>query len=318
MVNKTKLFGIIGLALLIIFFVVLISMMYTLDETEQAVITQFGRIVGEPIKEAGLHFKLPWQSVNHFEKRILQWDGIPTQIPDLEKKNIIIDTFARWRINDPKQYLISLQGDERAAQARLDDVLEAATRDVVTGHSIIELIRNTNREMKVVDVGSLVRTDAPEDMQIKKGRDRLQQMILTNARESIPEIGIEIIDIRIKRINYVESVRTEIYRRMISERHRIAEKFRSEGAGAAREIDGKRRWTLDNILSGAKRKSLEITGKADGQAAKIYADAYNVDSEFYAFWKSLEAYKMTIDANAWMIFSTDSDFSKYLRKMTNK
>ncbi len=309
---------IIALAAAAVLFIMFLMTMYTIDETEQVVITQFGRIVGETVEDAGLHFKLPWQSVNEFDKRILEWDGIPTQIPDLEKKNIIIDTFARWRINDAKQFLISLQGEERAAQARLDDVLEASTRDIVTKHPIIEMIRNSNRDMVVVDVGSLVRKDAPEDMKIKKGRDQLQKMILEKAKSSMTDVGIEIIDIKIKRINYVESVRTEIYRRMISERHRIAERFRSEGAGAAREIDGKRQRMLEQTISEAERKVLEITGKAEGQAAKIYADAYNVDPEFYAFWKTLEAYKTTIDENVWMIFSNDSDFSKYLKRMVNK
>jgi len=315
---KLKLIHGVIIAIAVLALIALFTSVYTIDETEQVVITQFGKIVSDTIPEAGLHFKLPWQSVNTFDKRILQWDGIPTQIPDLEKKNIIIDTFARWRIKDPKQFLISLQGDEREAQARLDDVLEAATRDIVTNHSILELLRNSNRVMKAVDVGSIVRQDAREAIKIEKGRDKLQELILENAIASIPEIGIEVIDIRIKRINYVDSVRAEIFRRMVSERIRIAEMYRSEGAGAAREIDGKRQRTLEKIISEARRTVLEVTGKAEGQAAKIYADAYNVDPEFYAFWRTLESYKVTIDSNSWLIFSTNSDFSKYLQKMVNK
>ncbi|MBN2135892.1 MAG: protease modulator HflC [Acidobacteria bacterium] len=318
MEKKNNLITTIIIIVLIVLFIGFLMTVYTIDETEQVVITQFGRVVGEPLKDAGLHFKLPWQSVNKFEKRILQWDGIPTQIPDLEKKNIIIDTFARWEIKDPKQFLISLQGDEREAQARLDNVIEASIRDIVTTHPIIELIRNSNRKMKAVDVGSLVRKDEAEQLMIEKGRDALQDLILANAKASIPDIGIAIIDIRIKRINYVDSVRSEIYRRMISERNRIAERYRSEGAGAAREIDGKRQRTLETIISEANRKMLEITGEADGKAAKIYADAYSVDAEFYAFWKTLESYRESIDENAILIFSTMSDFSKYMQKMVNK
>jgi len=313
--KKKNIFLAIIIAVLVIFFLAIITMFYTIGESEQAVITQFGKVIGEPIKDAGLHMKLPWQNVNLFEKRILEWDGIPTQIPDLEKKNIIIDIFARWKITDARQFLVSLQGIEAEAQTRLDDIIESAARDVVTNHPIIELVRNTNRKMEMVDVGSLDREDASDEYLIEKGRVKLQQMILENARNSMPEIGIELVDIRIKRINYVESVRQEIYRRMISERNRIAQRYRAEGAGMAKEIDGKRRRLLNEIISKAEKEVLEIIGKADGKAAKIYADAYNVDPDFYSFWKTMETYLTTIDKSSWIILSTTGDFSKYLKSM---
>lgn len=295
--------------------IVLSSALYTVDQTKQAVVTQFGRPIGV-VKEAGLHVKKPFiQQVTFFEKRILEWDGYPTQIPTRDKKYIWVDTYARWRITDPLKFLVSVT-DETGAHARLDDMVDATVRDFVTSHILLEVVRNSNR--------SLARTEGEEGggteeiAEIELGREEITKRILQSAAEMTPQYGIELLDVRIKRINYVESVRRRVYARMISERERIAEKYHSEGKGEQSKILGDMNRDLKEISSKAYRKAQEIKGKADGKATRIYANAYQKDPEFYSFVKALETYKETLDKESWLILTTDSDYFKYLKKFSRK
>ncbi len=253
---------------------------FVLDETKQAVITQFGNPIGDPITAAGLHFKTPFiQRAHYFEKRLLDWDGDPNQIPTRDKKYIWIDTTARWKISDALKFLQSV-GSEIGAQARLDDIINAATRDVITSHLLVETVRNTNRILESKEAGEdfVVAEEALERIEV--GRQVLSGEILKKARVLAPQYGIELVDVRIKRINYVEAVRRKVYERMIAERKRAAEKYRSEGRGKSAEIEGQVGKELKLITSEAYRTAEEIRGKADAQTTKIYADAYNKDPNF--------------------------------------
>jgi membrane protease subunit HflC len=299
--------------------VVLFNTVYTVDETEQVVITQFGQPMGDPIKVSGLHIKTPFvQEVNRFDKRILEWDGEPNQIPTLDKRYIWVDTTARWRIKDPLQFLKAL-GNEAVAQARLDDILDSAMRDAVSGHDLVEVIRNTNdivdrrtAQPVNVDVDSISTDDAALES-VKVGRDQITRDILKRAGPRLADFGIELIDIRVRRINYVQDVLKKVFDRMISERKRAAEQYRSQGQGKKAEIEGKMARDLSQINSEAYQKSQEIMGNADAEAIKIYADAYNRDPEFYAFLKTLETYSKTIDSNTTLMLSTDSELFRYLK-----
>lgn len=286
---------------------------FVLDESKQAVITQFGNPIGDPITAAGLHFKTPFiQRAHYFEKRLLDWDGDPNQIPTRDKKYIWIDTTARWKISDALKFLQSV-GSEIGAQARLDDIVNAATRDVITSHLLVETVRNTNRILESKEAGEdfVVAEEALERIEV--GRQVLSGEILKKARVLAPQYGIELVDVRIKRINYVEAVRRKVYERMIAERKRAAEKYRSEGRGKSAEIEGQVGKELKLITSEAYRTSEELRGKADAQVIKIYADAYNKDPDFYSFTKTLETYRETIDQNSTLILTTDSDYYKYLK-----
>jgi len=292
------------------------STFYTIDETEQVIILQFGKPVGDPIKEAGLHVKLPFiQNVTRFDKRVLEWDGDENQIPTSDKKYIWVDTFARWRIVDPLKFYQSVN-NERNAHSRLDDIIDSATRNFVSENLLIEAVRNSNRELQITveeAEGFGLETIA---QQIEKGRKQITKLILMKAAETMPQYGIELLDMRIKRINYIEEVRQKVYERMISERKRIAEKFRSEGEGRKAEIDGEREKELQRITSEAYRTAQVIKGKADAEATRTYASAYNRGPEFYAFLKTLETYKSTLNNNnATLILNTDSDFLKYLKSI---
>jgi len=307
----------IAIAILVILGVVVLrSMLYTVDETKQVIITQFGRPMGEPIKASGLHFKTPFiQKANYFEKRILEWDGSPNQIPTRDKRYIWVDTTARWKIVDPLKFLQSV-GNETGAHARLDDIIESATRESISNHILIEAVRNTNRLVeRVEDIEEVMGAEEALEM-IEVGREEITRGILKQAREMVPQYGIELIDVRIRRINYVEAVRQKVYERMISERKRAAEQYRSEGQGKKAEIDGERAKELDLIESEAYRKAEEIKGKADAEAIKIYAEAYSKDPEFYSFLKTLETYKETIDERSTIILSTDADYFRYLTEMS--
>ena len=308
--------GIAIAVLVILGIVVLRSMLYTVDETKQVIITQFGRPMGEPIKAAGLHFKTPFiQKANYFEKRILEWDGSPNQIPTRDKRYIWVDTTARWKIVDPLKFLQSV-GNETGAHARLDDIIDSATRESISNHILIEAVRNTNRLVeRVEDIEEVMGAEEALEM-IEVGREEITRGILKQAREMVPQYGIELIDVRIRRINYVEAVRQKVYERMISERKRAAEQYRSEGQGKKAEIDGERAKELDLIESEAYRKAEEIKGKADAEAIKIYAEAYSKDPEFYSFLKTLETYKETIDERSTIILSTDADYFRYLTEMS--
>ena len=292
------------------------SSVYTVDETEQVIILQFGKPVGEPIREAGLHFKLPLiQDVISFDKRVMEWDGDENQIPTSDKKYIWVDTFARWRIVDPLKFYQSVS-NERNAQSRLDDIIDSATRNFVSENLLIEVVRNSNRELQITIEEAEGFGLESAFQQIDQGREAITELILQKAAETMPQYGIELLDMRIKRINYIEEVRQKVYERMISERKRIAEKFRSEGQGRKAEIDGEREKELQRITSEAYRTAQEVKGKADAEATKIYAGAFNRDPEFYSFLQTLETYKSTLNNNnTTLILNTDSAFLKYLKNI---
>ncbi len=286
---------------------------FTVDETEQAIITQFGRPVGEPIIEPGLRFKLPFiQIVNFFPKNLLEWDGDPGEIPTLDKTFIWVDTFARWRIIDPLKYFRTV-GNEMGAQRKLDDIIDPAVRNFITSYHLIEVVRNSNRPMDTMEAGLEQIGAKAVVTEVKTGREKITRLILEQAAPKLAEFGIEVIDVRIKRINYVAEVQKAVFGRMIAERKQIAEKFRSEGQGESRKIEGEKDKELKKISSVAYRTSQEIKGKADAEAARLYAEAFGRDSEFYSFVKTLEVYKNTLDENTALVLSTDSDFLKYLK-----
>ncbi len=295
------------------------SAAYTISEREQVVITQFGKPVGEPLTEAGLKFKLPFiQSVNSIDKRILEWDGNPSDMPTKDKLYISVDLFARWRITDPLQYFLRLR-DERSAQSRLDDILGSETRNAVAKHELIEIIRTTKGRVPLRDA---LLTSAEQEMDIgalvpiHKGREQVEREIFTAAANKVRIFGIELLDIRFKRINYNASVRPKIYDRMISERRQIAERFLSEGNGEAARIRGNRERDLNKIQSEAYREVEEIRGEADAKATEIYASAYNQSPEavaLYEFTRTLQAYPAIIGQNTMLVLSTDSDLFKYLK-----
>jgi membrane protease subunit HflC len=305
--------AVIGLVALI----VLANSLYVVDMTEQVVVTQFGRPIGEPVREPGLKIKAPFvQKANVFDKRVLEWDGNPSQIPTKDKKYIWVDTFARWRIIDPLKFMQSV-ANEIGAQARLDDVIDAVTRDLITGHALIEVVRNSNREMAVSEDLDL-ESQAAVAEEIEVGRDEITRAILERAREQMPRYGIELVDVRIKRINYVEEVRQKVYERMISERQRIAERYRSEGKGESAQIRGQKEKELQRITSEAYRIAEEVRGDADAEATGIYADAFGKDPEFYTFLRTLESYGETIGSESAVILTTDSDYFKLLKRMSGR
>ena len=288
---------------------------YIVNEGQQVVITQFGRPVGESVTSAGMHFKLPLiQEAHYFEKRLLDWDGDPNQIPTKDKKYIWVDTIARWRIVDALKFLQSV-GNETGAQGRLDDIINSATRDVVTSHLLVEAVRDSNHilETKTEGEDMIVTDEALERIEV--GRKMLEGVILEKAKVLAPQYGIEIIDVRIKRVNYVEDVRNKVYERMIAERKRAAEKYRSEGQGKSAEIEGQVAKELKVITSEAYRQAQVITGKADAEAIAIYAGAYSQNPDFYSFMKTLETYKDTIDEKSTIILTTDSDYYKYITSL---
>jgi len=305
--------GIVGILIgAFVALVVLSNSLYVVGMTEQVVVTQFGRPIGEPIREPGLKVKAPFvQKVNVFDKRILEWDGNPSQIPTKDKKYIWVDTFARWRIVDPLKFMQSVT-NEIGAHARLDDVVDAVTRDLITSNLLLAVVRNTNREMNIGEID----IPAPDQEQIGLGRSDITAQILERASEQMPRYGIELVDVEIKRINYVEEVRLKVYERMISERRRIAERYRSEGQGESAEIRGQKEKELQKITSEAYREAEEIRGNADAEAAAVYAQAFGRDPEFYSFWKSLESYRATIGGESSVILTTDSDYLKYLKRIS--
>ncbi len=293
---------------------VLSSAFYTVKETEQVVITQFGKPVGKPVTTPGLKMKTPFvQTAHAFEKRFMEWDGDPNQIPTKDKRFIWVDSYARWRITDPLLFFQRLQ-NEGGAQSRLDDILDGETRNTIAKHELIDVVRSTNRPFVVAeDVAELSQPEAAE--RVEFGRDKLTNEVLQNARRRTGDLGIEILDFRIKQINYVDEVRQEVYARMISERKRIAERYRSEGAGEAARIDGEMERELRIIESEAYRQAQEIRGKADAAASDIYAAAYNRDADFYRFLKSMGTLEESFDADTLLLLSTDSELLKYLNAM---
>jgi len=317
-----KIKSIAMLAVLAIGGYVLMSSFYTVDEVEQVIITQFGKPVGVPVTEAGLKFKVPFiQEVNPIDKRVLEWDGNPSDMPTKDKLYISVDLFARWRIIDPLQYFLRLR-DERSAQSRLDDILGSETRNAIAKHELIEIIRTTKDRVPLRDA---LLTDEERKLNmgtlvpIQKGRQQVEKEIFTAAAEKVKVFGIELLDIRFKRINYNNSVRPKIYDRMISERRQIAERFLSEGNGEAARIRGNRVRDLNKIQSEAYRAVEEIRGVADAKASEIYASAYNQSSEsvaFYEFTRTMQSYKSIIANNTTLVLSTNSDMFKFLKGMT--
>jgi modulator of FtsH protease HflC len=304
--------GVLALALL----VVLSGTFYVLEEGQQAIILQFGRPVGDPVARAGLHVKLPFvQEIRRFEKRLLIWDGDPNQIPTKGREFIWLDTTARWRIADAKKFLESV-ASEAGAQSRLDDIIDSVVRDQVSGSELVELVRSASWEIPKGEALEEVPAEREEELKkgVTRGREQITRNILTEAQRVMPQYGIELVDVRIKRLNYVESVREKVYARMISERKRIAARFRSEGEGRSAEILGTMEKDLRQIRSAAYRRAQEIRGKADAEATRIYGDAYNRDPEFYAFARTLEAYKEGQNKNSVLILTTDSDYYRYLKE----
>ena len=294
--------------------IVLLSSGFVVNETEQAIITQFGKPVGDPVITPGVHFKVPIiQKVHFFEKRFLEWDGSPNQIPTKDKRFIWVDAYARWRIHDPLLYFQRVR-DERGARTRLDDILDGQTRNVIANNNLVEVIRSTNRQFEAsADVGDFQDTEA--NVPITLGRDKMTRLIIEAAAPRLKVLGIELLDLRFKRINYVEEVQKKIYERMITERKRIADQFRSEGQGEAAKIIGDRERDLKKIESEAYRTAQEIRGKADAEATAIYAAAYNQNTEsraFYRFLKTMESYRNTLSEKDWLILSTKGDFFKFL------
>lgn len=296
--------------------ILLIESAYIVKETDQVVVTQFGRPTGNAVTTAGLHFKVPFiQKANYFEKRFLAWDGDANQIPTKDKKFIFVDTYARWQIVDPLKFFIRLT-NERGAMSRLGDILDSETRDHIAAHELEEAVRTTNRTPLQADlIGELIGDTL---IPIEIGRERIQKMILETANKETEDLGIKILDFKIKRINYVPEVRKQVFDRMISERTRIAEKFRSEGLGEASRINGEKERDLKTVQSEAYRTAEEIMGKADAEAADIYSKAYNKgknSQELYSFMKSMETFEKSLDDQTQVILSTKSDLFKYLKKI---
>lgn len=297
---------------IILVILALIDGVYVVSETNQVIITQFGEPIGGAVTSPGLHFKIPFiQKANYFEKRWLEWDGDATQIPTRDKKYIWVDTYCRWRISDPLVFYQRVK-DERGAHSRLDDVVDGETRNVIASYDLIEIVRSTNREFNLSEESALL--DYSEVIgKIQVGRGRIAEIILERASRITPEFGVELKDVRIKRVNYVDEVQKKVFDRMIAERKRIASRYRSEGDGRSAEIRGQKERELKIILSEAYRKAQEIKGRAEAEATGIYAQAYNLDPEFYQFLKTLETYRSTLAQNTWLILTTNSEFLKYLK-----
>jgi len=293
---------------------------YTVDETEQVVVTQFGKLVGEPKTAPGLYLKIPFiQNANYFPKNLQEWDGDPGQIPTLDKTFIWVDTFARWKVVDPLKFFQTVN-NVTGALGRLDDIIDPAVRNLITSYPLIETVRRTNRELDTFELG--VDVEETKDKRqlgtVKFGREEITKAIMEQAQPKLAKFGIELVDIKIKRINYVEQVQQSVFGRMIAERKQIAEKFRSEGKGEARKIEGETVREMKRITSEAYKTSQEIKGKADATATKTYADAYGLDPDFYSFVKTLEIYRETLDEETSLILSTDAEFFKYLKGYTAK
>lgn len=294
--------------------------MYTVDETEQVVVTQFGKVVGEPKTEPGLYFKIPVvQQANYFPKNLQEWDGDPGQIPTLDKTFIWVDTFARWKVVDPLKFFQTVN-NVTGALSRLDDIIDPAVRNLITSYPLIESVRRTNRELDTFELGvdEEERKDKRQLGTVKIGRQKITKEIMEQAQPKLAKFGIELVDVKVKRINYVEEVQKSVFGRMIAERKQIAEKFRSEGKGEARKIEGETEREMKRITSEAYKTAEEIKGKADAQATKTYANAYGVDPDFYSFVKTLEIYRETLDEESSLVLSTDAEFFKYLKGYMGK
>ena len=310
---KTKALVIVAAILLF----VLYHSVYVVDETEQVILTQFGKVIGEQVTEPGLKFKVPFiQRPNYFPKNLLEWDGDPGEIPTQDKTYIWVDTFARWKIVDPLRFFKTVY-NENGALSRLDDILDSEVRNKITSFPLIETVRKSNRPLDTFEVED--RGDETRVLgKIKMGREKIAQEIMTNAKPKLADFGIELVDLKIKRLNYTSQVQKSVYSRMIAERKQIAEKFRSEGQGEARKIEGNQEKELKRITSEAYKTAQEKMGKADAEATRIYAEAYGKDADFYSFLKSMDVYKETLDKDSTLVLSTDSEFLKYLKSAATK
>ena len=312
-----KIKGILAIAL-IAAAVVLYESAFVVSETDQVVITQFGRIVRDPITDPGLKFKVPFiEKANFFPKNIQEWDGEPGQIPTLDKTFIWVDAFARWKIVDPVKFFQTVNNRFNAV-SRLNDIIDPAVRNFITSHRLIDAVRKSNRELDIIEVGLEDQEKKPQVYVITLGREKITQGVLEQAQPKVAQFGIELVDVKIKGINYVEEVRKSVYDRMIAERKQIAEKFRSEGKGEAQKVLGQKERDLQQITSEAYRIAQEVKGKADAEAAKIYAEAYGVDPDFYAFTQTLEAYNESLSKDASLLLSTDSELLKYFKGIPEK
>jgi membrane protease subunit HflC len=292
--------------------IVLFSAVYTLDETEQAIITQFGRPIGGVIDTPGLHVKIPLiQQVHIFDKRWLEFDGAANEIPTRDKKYIWVDTYARWRIADALRFYQAVR-DERGGQSRLDDIVDGETRNAIASYDLIEIVRSSDREFQLTGELEGIMT-AEAVAAIETGREAIAQQILERASTITPEFGVELVDVRFKRINYTESVQQAVFQRMITERKRIAERSRSEGQGRAAEIRGQKERDVLAATSVGYRTAEELKGKADAKATDIYARAYGRDPSFYEFFKSMETLKASLGKDATVILSTDSDLLRFTK-----
>jgi modulator of FtsH protease HflC len=287
---------------------------FILDETQQAIITQFGKPVGQPRTQPGMNFKIPFiQKLQFFDKRYLEWDGDANQVPTKDKKFIFVDSYARWEITNPLQFFIRLR-DERSGQSRLDDILDGETRNAVAGHELLDIVRSTNRTPEVAEE-FMEEMETLEDITV--GRDKIEAMILRKANERTSDLGIRILDFRFKRMNYVDEVKNRVFERMISERNRIADQFRSEGQGEARKIEGNKERDLAKIQSEAIREAQTIRGRADAEATAIYASAYNKNAQtrdLYTFLKSMETLEKSLDEKTSIILTTDNELYKYMKR----
>ncbi len=292
--------------------VLLFKSIFVVDQSEQAILVQFGQPVGEVITEPGLHWKKPFiQDVRRFDKRILPWDGDVSQVPTLGREFILVDTTARWRIADPLKFMQSVR-DEAGARTRLDDIIDSVVRDIVSGTDLEEIVRSRDWAVDVKNLGEDLAVREDVDLEKpKKGREQLEQEIKLAASKQTPELGIELVDVRLKRINYIDSVRAQVESRMISERQSIAERFRAEGQGRSQEILGEMERELRTVRSEAERQAAEFRGKADAEATKIYGAAYGADPEFYAFMRTLESYQ-SLGANTTLMLGAESEYFRYL------
>ncbi len=312
MKTKVVLLGVAVVAILFVF-----TAAYVVDETEQVVVTQFGKVVGNPKTESGLYFKIPFiQNATYFPKNLLEWDGDPGQIPTLDKTYIWVDTFARWRIVDPIKFFQTVN-NTTSAQGRLDDIIDPAVRNLITENRLVETVRKSNREVDTYEIGLEDIKQRPS-FKIEIGRETITKNILEQAQPKLAKFGIELVDVKLKRINYVEQVRDSVYGRMIAERKQIAEKFRSEGQGEAKKILGEKERDLKRITSEAYKEAQILKGKADGESTRLYAEAYGIDPDFYSFVKTLEIYDDALGKDSSLLLSTDSEFFKYLKGYSGK
>jgi membrane protease subunit HflC len=314
MSTRTMILGVLGVLLAAL----VSASTYTLDETEQAVVVQLGAPVGDPVATPGLHFKLPLiQEVRRFDRRLLSWDGDPNQIPTRGEQFISVDTTARWRIADPLVFLQRVQ-NESGARLRLSDILDSVVRDHISASELVEIVRSKDWKISEEDLERVVAGEEDEEIllqEVKAGREELVRSILTTAQKQMPELGIELVDIRIKRVGYVEAVQERVFERMIAERQRIAEQFRSEGQGRAAEIDGETQRLLAEIRSAGRRDAEVIRGRADAEATRIYNEAFGADPEFHAFFRTLESYGKSLGEDVTFVIGGDSDYFRYLRSI---